>query len=525
MNEKKKTHRDLSLNLKNNKEEKNSYHSSLSSKKSEKDENKTIKKIINNSRNNKYKKTEIINKVKFKEDISNINAKSPNNNEEIKKKKRFKTTRNLSIKKKKERNKDKDKEEKFIINKGLLKVQNPIIVDELPKQKYSCFIKNKNNEINNKEIKIYLFHREEIFFIEINNGLSIDNLIEQILQKIKIIKNELELFLIYDIKPYLNSYKNLNYFFKNCSIKGFEKENKIKKSINELKFLEKNNYNIKNDIKRKLLIYPDIDNKFKNIKIRELLKDKYNYYIKANQVSKNKYNSNFYYRNEIKNLNINSFDSNINNEIEKNNLLLSKNNIKTLDIKKSYEGNEGGIDIKKKYKNKVIVEGVSLLSDFFNEIKSFMVEHEIKDNYNFQNAGIDKYIFGFQRKDIAYDFNKFVNLLQLTNPKYFHIRSKLKIFDLQNNILHNSIEKSHNIKNKFFFPSKFNNNNVFTLKKNLKGKSNCYFLNKGEKKFILNDNDVESMNEIIMMNKYKFIQNKNKMNYIDNENYLTIPLI
>ena len=520
------------LNLINNKEDKNSYHSSFSSKSSEKEEKKIEKKINNNSRDKKTKKVEFINdNLNIKDNIKNINFKSLlNNNNKLRKKNKFRTSINLpndNFKRIKEKEEKKKIKEKLNINKGLLKEQKPIIVDELPKQKYTCFIRSNSKELINKEIKIYIFHREEIFVIQINNGLSINNLIERILEKIKVIKNELELYLFYDIKSYFNSYKNINYYFKNCSINNFEKENKIKKSINELKFLDKNDFDSKNNTKRKILIYPDIDNKFKNIKIRELLKDKYNYFIKANQVSKNKYNSNFMYRNEIKNLSINSFVSNINKEIEKNNMFLTKNNVKALDIERIYENKEknNNINIKNQYKNKVIVEGISLISDFCNEIKSFITEQEIEDNYNFQNIGIGKYIFGFQKKEIAHDFNKFVNLLQLTNPKFFHIRSKLKIFNSKSNIIHNNtIEKTHDIRKKFFFASKFNNNNVITLKKNLKGPSNSYFLIKGEKKYILNDNDEESMNEIVMMNKYKF-KNKNNKNYIDYDNFATIPLI
>ncbi len=209
----------------------------------------------------------------------------------------------------------------------------------------------------------------------------------------------------------------------------------------------------------------------------------------------------------------------IDKEIEKNNLILSKNNNKTVDIEKNYK--ENGLGIKCKYKNIVIVEGIDLITDFLHEIETFLNENEIKENYNYQNIGKGKYSFGFQRKDNAYDFHKFVNLLQLVNKKYFGIRCRLKIFNIKN-LKYNSSYKNNFIKNKFYFKDKFNNNNYFALKNNLCGPFNSYFLNKGQKKFVTND-DTESMNEIVKLNYYKF--KNNEMNYINSENIYTIPLI
>ena len=414
------------------------------------------------------------------------------------------------------------------------KNQNPIIVDELPKQKHTCFLGSRSLKSTNKIIQIYIFHREEIFLIKINNGLTVNELIEQILQKIKIIKEELELFLIYDIfdiKTYINKYQNYNSYFKNLSFKNLMEENKIKKTNNELKLFDDLNNNrfcmqkeneTKNNNKyekQMLLFFPDIDNKFTNLKIKDLFKNKINYYIKANQVSKNKYNSQFNYRKEIKNLNMNSFISNINKEIEKNNLILSSNNNKTVDIEKGYK--ELGKD--KKYRNVVYIEGIELISDFLKEIEKFLNEKELKDNYNCCNIGQGKYFFGFPRKDIAYDFLKFLNLLQLANKKYFGIRCKLKIFNVKKNLKSNSREKAKQLKKNFYYNNKFNNNNYYALKNNLNGPFYPYFLNKGQKKYIVND-DTESMNEIVMKNKFKF-KNVKDMNYVDLDNFSSIPLI
>ena len=533
----KKNNRNLTLNLKALKEEKNSYHSSFTSKGSENEENKKLSKKINKAKTNKFLKPEIINKIlKEKDDIlSNVikTKKTIDLNDRkklktnINKKKESKSEKKEE-KKKEVKIKDEKKKDKIIINKYLLKVQKPIIIDELPKQKHACFLGNKSIKSIYKLIQIYIFHREEIFLIKINNGLTVNDLIYQILQKIKIVKEELELFLIYeifDIKNNISIDKNISNLFKNLSYKQHEKVNKIKTTIIEL-LKANNNYNninnshndakhklinsSHNDAKHKLLIFPDIENKYKNLKIKDLLNNKINCYIKANQVSKNKYNANYYYRNEIKNINTNSFISNVNKEIEKNNMLLSKHNNNTVDVDKSYKEIGIEIGIKSNYKNVVIVEGIDLISDFLNEIETFLKEKEIKENYNWQNIGKGKYSFCFQRKDIAYDFHKYVNLLQLVNKKYFGIRCRLKLYNIKN-LKYNSSEKNNLNKSKFFFKDKFNNNDYFVLKNNLCGPFNSYFLNKGQKKYILNDNDTESMNEIVKLNKYKF--KNTDMNY------------
>ena len=558
---KKKSHRNLTLKLNSPNEANESYHSSKSSKLSDK-ESKIISKKINRAKTNKFKKADIYEfsksskeKEKEKEETitNNITKFSKNSI-----KKRSKTSINklskkkLNISDKKEEKEEKKEkkgkkgkkekkvkikdEEKFVVNKNLLKVQNPVVIDELPKQKHTCFLGSKSHKSIYKLIQIYIFHREEIFLIKINNGLTINNLIEQILQKIKIIKEELELFLIYDnldINACINSYKNINYFFKNIPFKRFDKYNKIKKTNKDLKLLDDNKkYDLffdnsknesKNNTKQMLLIFPDIDNKYKNVKINDLLKNKMNCYIKANQVSKNKYNANYNYRNEIKNLNNNSFITNINKEIEKNNLILSKNNYKTIDINTGSSKKELGI--KNNYKNIVIVEGLNLISDFLQEIESFLKKNEIKDNYNYQNIGKAKYSFGFQRKDVAYDFHKFVSMLQLVNKKFFGIRCKIKYFNSINNFKSNNKEKINLEKKNFYFNNKFdNNNNFYSLKKNLDGPINTYFINKGQKNYITNEIETESMKEIVEMNRFKFKMN-NDMNYVNIDNFNSIPLI
>ena len=552
MNEKKKS-RNLGFNIFDKlKDEKYSYHSSISSKISEKDNNKNKRKSFFNDKNIIKNRTRKISENKDKK-IDYIKNK----------KKRFKSSLNLYIKKNVNKNKlnenedneDKNKEnkeiekvkineklkkERFDINKGLLNEQKPIIVNELPKYNFGFHLGDKNKNFNdkNKVIKIFILHREEISFIEINNGLSVCELIEQILQNLKILKNESELFLIHqenDIKTNLNNNKNLNYLLKNILIKSFDKGNKIKTSNSELKNINeinKNKIDLNNN-KNKILFYPDFNNKYKKMKIKDLLKNKRNYYIIANQVSKNKYISNNIYKKEIKNISINTFDNNINKEIEKNNKILSDNNIKAIDIDnniicKEKNNNNNKDEIKNKYKYIVYVEGINSLSinDFFKEIDSFLNEHEIKDNYDCQNIGIGKYCFGFQRNDIAHDFNKFVSLLQLCNSKYFHIRHRLKIFNSKKKYKNNnSLDDNNNIQKKcnFFYYDKFSKYNYFALKNNLNGNSNSYFLIKGQKKFLTLD-DTESMDEIVNENKFKF-KIKNNSNYINSQDFSSIPLI
>ena len=522
MKEKKK-YRNLILNIKPEKEENKSYHSSFSSKIDDKEEKKkTIKKRANVTyRIESYKKTDLTNKqIKEKEELNNNkNLKATNNLDEKNNKKKFKTISNHSIKNsiiKKEK-----KDDKFQLNKGLLKIQNPIIINELPRLKYTYSLENKLKKSINKEIQINILHREEMYMIEINNGLTVNELINRIIENLKIIKDELELFLVFNnenIKTIMKSYKNLNYYFKNISIKKFNNESIFSDDYNKKNFDIKDKYNSE----EKILIFPDFDNKYNNLKIKDLLNKKNNYYIRANQVPKNKYNSNYNYRKEINNININSFINNINKEIEKNNLILSKNNMKIINSENtSILDKDKNNENTNKYKNIVIVEGIYLLSDFLQEIKSFLNKNEIND-YNCKSIGNGKYSFGFQRKDAAYDFNKYVNMLQLVNSKFFNIKCKMKIFNLKKLIQNNNIKNSC-IKKKFYFSYELTNNNLFALKNNLKGSPNSYFLNKGEKKYLINENnDIESMNEIVLSNRFKF---GNDSNYVNSNNFSTIPLI
>ena len=497
------------LNLK---DDKYSYHSSQSSKISEKDDKKPINKRLNSFQNLNFKFGKPTNE-KEKMNISN----SLRN--------RFKSSVNLSIKKNESKNEEKEKEIKFRIKegkiikkKGTKRILKPIIINELPNDKY--FSENKNKKINNKLIKIYIFHREEIFLIEINDGLPVSDLIEQIRQNIKIIKNELEIFLIYDnIKNNLQK-KNLQYFLKNLLIKT--PDNKYKFAKNNMKYIS--DKTDANNSKQKLLIFPDHENKYTKLKIKELLRGKNNYFIKANQVSKNKYYSNYKYKKGIKNISINSFVDNVNKEIEKNNIILSDNNIKAVNIENTCkkDNNKG---IKNKYKNIVIVEGINDISEFLKESESFLNEHDINDNYDCQNIAIGKYSFGFQRPDISYDFNKFISLLKLVKKNLFHIKNRLKMSKTKRNIK-NSFDNSSSIKEKkmFFYSNKFNNNDYFALKNNLNGSFNSYFLIKGKKKYLPKE-DTESMDEIIAMNRYKFKLKGSDFNYINSDNFQSIPLI
>ena len=92
--------------------------------------------------------------------------------------------------------------------------------------------------------------------------------------------------------------------------------------------------------------------------------------------------------------------------------------------------------------------------------------------------------------------------------------------------LKNSFDNNNSIKEKkmFFYSNKFNNNDYFALKNNLNGSFNSYFLIKGKKKYLPKE-DTESMDEIVAMNRYKFKLNGNNFNYINSDNFQSIPLI
>ena len=97
-------------------------------------------------------------------------------------------------------------------------------------------------------------------------------------------------------------------------------------------------------------------------------------------------------------------------------------------------------------------------------------------------------------------------------------------FDLEGVEEENSFDNNNSLKEKkiFYYSNKFDNNDYFALKNNLNGSSNSYFLIKGKKKFLPKE-DIESMDAIIAMNRYKF--KGNKFNYINSENFQSIPLI
>ena len=509
-------------------EEKLSYHSSLSSINDEKEEKKNIKNKIIKNKNNNPKKIVIVNKkVKKNKEIKRkylkpLDTKNPNQQ---------KIYNNRINGDNVEQKIQKDEKNERLTS--LNEYQKPIIINDFPQEKHMCFLGYQSKKSNNKVITIYVFHREEIFNIDINNGLTIKELAEHIIQNIKILKDELELFLLYDdVDKNTSLYKNksFNLFINNISSKkNIENLQKIRITNNNLQYLNDYYKYGKNYEKKKILIFPDNENKYENVKIKDLLKDKINYYIKANQVPKNKYNS-YNYKKEIKTMSINTFINNINKEVGKNNLILEKNNIKTVNIEhnENNESNDENMGIKNKYKNLVIVEGINLVSNFFfNEIKKYFNENNIKDNYDFQCVSLKRYIFGFLNNDTAYNFYKYVNNLKFIKSKFFHMKCKLKLFDINNKFHFKSIDKNNNtlFKKKFYFSNKMDSNyNFFALKNNLKGKSNSYFLINGQKKYILNDNDLEGMNEIIKLNRFKF-KNNNDFNYINPENFSTIPLI
>ena len=78
------------------------------------------------------------------------------------------------------------------------------------------------------------------------------------------------------------------------------------------------------------------------------------------------------------------------------------------------------------YYDKIEVEGILDLEDFKNQIEIFFKDNLILKDYICQYISPQKYLIGFNSKNISFDFNRFLQILRLTNSLYKNIKTYIK---------------------------------------------------------------------------------------------------
>ena len=336
-------------------------------------------------------------------------------------------------------------------------------------------LKSYQNLLNNIEKEIYSF----IFYInEINNFQFYYNEFERRICFLKNLKIKIN-FLKDDIK---NENKNRNFYNQKLS----EKNNN--KLINDFT-KNNNNNNIQiffdwNEIKYNFDIYGDIY--YNSINIYENEEEKNNNFNNNNKII---INENIDYNNRIFNLN---------KEIEKYSFIIK-------DLKE-----------KIKLKEKTLEEfqnNFKKINYYFDEIKNN--NNNIENNFNFQNTYLIKKTF----------FEYFTNILTIKNNEINTLNKKY-------NILFMNIEDYY---------SEINNKYIIDFFNIYKGTRNLFFkYNNNFYCVLLNNNNNNNLNEttnfifkldLIKNNIDKILLEKKIVfiigivNYIDNENYITLSKI
>ena len=80
----------------------------------------------------------------------------------------------------------------------------------------------------------------------------------------------------------------------------------------------------------------------------------------------------------------------------------------------------------KNYKNKIIIEGIKNKDDLHLQIENFFSNSLINKDYLFEQITENKYSIGFTSSNIAFDFQRFLIILRLTNSLYYDIKSTFK---------------------------------------------------------------------------------------------------
>ena len=342
-------------------------------------------------------------------------------------------------------NKKESDEQKNILSRNLKNTKNPVIINEIYKTNFTLF-KNKKQVIEKlKIINIALLHREEFYCIQINNNFTIKRLIIEISNLIKLTDNQFELILVYqDSKKDILSKNNIGDLLYS--------QKKLKININQSKFIKNNLPLISIDkgtnqtIQKEILLLPDTKNRYFNMKIKDLLKDKYKFYFIANRILNKKFLTSL-------------SENNINNKSPRN-----KKRIK-----------------QKIYEYEILVEKIKNFFQFFHYFKQFLIENKIMEKYKCENLEKDKYCIGFEKEEVMYAFIRFLVLLKIVNKHFYNIKYSIKADKLkkkQNNKNSKKLNNNVNYRNYFHKYCLSYEEKISLLKENLKGLYSTYDLNK-----------------------------------------------
>ena len=100
----------------------------------------------------------------------------------------------------------------------------------------------------------------------------------------------------------------------------------------------------------------------------------------------------------------------------------------------------------KNYKNKIIIEGIKNKEDLHLQIETFFNNCLIDKDYLFEPITENKYSIGFTSPNIAFDFQRYLIILRLTNSLYYDIKSTFKKENPNITKNKNNIQKINKIK-------------------------------------------------------------------------------
>ena len=86
----------------------------------------------------------------------------------------------------------------------------------------------------------------------------------------------------------------------------------------------------------------------------------------------------------------------------------------------------------KTYNYKILIENIENLPDFYSKIEQFFKDSLIEKDYILEPLEMNKYSLGFSFPDVAFDFNRFLLILKLSDDNYANIKSSLKLYGNKN---------------------------------------------------------------------------------------------
>ena len=91
----------------------------------------------------------------------------------------------------------------------------------------------------------------------------------------------------------------------------------------------------------------------------------------------------------------------------------------------------------KTYNYKIFIENIENLPDFYLKIEQFFKDSLIEKDYILEPIEMNKYSLGFSFPDVAFDFNRFLLILKLSDENYANIKSSLKLDGTKNKKISN----------------------------------------------------------------------------------------